>query len=438
MSSNAKLWDALFSKKHLEDRYNEKIKGKSSVGLDNTTVIKFDSSIDEEISIIMRKVKNGSYTFTRYRQVLISKGAGKPPREISVPTVRDKLVSSVLNEFLVCLYGDACKSPLPQTIIADILAQVPMYSNFIKIDVSQFYASINHDILMKYIWKKIRKKQIISLIRSAITTGTISMSARGNDSKAKREKGVPEGLPVSNSLANIYFLEIDNKYKSDNKIKYYRYVDDIIVLVNDEDFDVIREDILDDISSRDLKVNQEKVEIGKIADGFTFLGYCISDKFSTVRRSSVYRLETSLEELIRSYQHKNHKLLQWRLNLKITGFIIDNNKYGWMFFYSQITDTSLLHHLDWLVKRLLSRYKLDKEVNPKKFVRSYYEITKKLHETRYIPNLNEITITEKKEILTDIYDKDVDDVSDESIEYMFRGIMRKEIQDIEKDVEHFS
>jgi retron-type reverse transcriptase len=90
--NNVKRWNELFSKEHLYEHFQEKVKEKASVGLDKVTVFGFEKNVEQEIGIIQRKVKNGTYHFTRYRQVLFSKGAGKEPRIISVPTVRDKLV----------------------------------------------------------------------------------------------------------------------------------------------------------------------------------------------------------------------------------------------------------------------------------------------------------------------------------------------------------
>ena len=43
-----------------------------------------------------------------------------------------------------------------------------------------------------------------------------------------------------------------------------------------------------------------------------------------------------------------------------------------------------------------------------------------------------------KTILSEIYSEKVEDLEDSRIEFLFRKIMRREIQDIERDVEHFS
>lgn len=97
------LWKKLFTKKHLIEHYEEKVKDKPSVGLDKVSPRKFEQNLDENIEIIIRKSMNGSYHFTRYKQLLFTKGPTKPPRAICVPTLRDKLTASALNELLVRL-----------------------------------------------------------------------------------------------------------------------------------------------------------------------------------------------------------------------------------------------------------------------------------------------------------------------------------------------
>jgi len=52
------LWKKLFSKKHLVEHYEEKIKYKPSVGLDQVSPENFEQNLNENIEIISRKVMN--------------------------------------------------------------------------------------------------------------------------------------------------------------------------------------------------------------------------------------------------------------------------------------------------------------------------------------------------------------------------------------------
>lgn len=431
------LWKKLFAPNHLSEHYVEKIKDKPSVGMDKVSPKKFEDTLDENIEIIVRKVMNGSYHFTRYKQLLFTKGPLKPPRAICVPTMRDKLTASVLNELLVGVYGNECKTLMPQLIIDDIINKLPLFECFIKLDVKAFYGSINQEKLIKILRNRIRKIEIISLIWNAIRTDSLTYPIKEKVEKKERTLGVPEGLPISNTLANIYMINVDKKYQGIDYISYYRYVDDILILVNKDNFLQVKQEISKDINNLGLELNEKKDE-GAIADSFEYLGYAISERKVSVRKSSILKIEQSIEELFREIKNNYIGYLQWKLNLKITGFILDGHKYGWLFFYSQITDMSLLFHLDDVVKKLIRRYNLENKIKVKRFVRTFAEMHLALHETKYIPNLDNLSIDDKKKLLSDVYEMDLTGKDERFLEIQFRRVMKREIRDIERDIQNIS
>lgn len=67
--------------------------------MDNITPKVFEAHLTDNIQIISKKVLAGAYSFTRYREILISKGRGKEPRVISIPTIRDKLALAAYYSF---------------------------------------------------------------------------------------------------------------------------------------------------------------------------------------------------------------------------------------------------------------------------------------------------------------------------------------------------
>lgn len=433
----AVAWKRLFTHDYLKRRYLEKVMPHPSVGLDKTTNRKFGESLDENIDLILRKVNSGTYSFTRYKMLLFSKGPNKYPRQICVPTVRDKLTLSVLNELIYQVYGDSCKTEMPQVLINRISQELPRFDAFIKIDISSFYASIQHDILIRLLKRKIKKTEIISLIQKSIENDALTFPVKEKVSRVKRDRGIPEGLPISNSLANIFLSAIDRTFSDNPKILFIRYVDDILVLLNESDIDQVKRQLIYELQKIGLNTNDKSLD-GRICNGFEYLGYYISTQGISVRTSSKLKVEQSLEELINSFKNHSKEYILWKLNLRISGFIYGNNKYGWMFFFSQITDESLLYRLDSLVNQLILRQKLDEDISPKRFVRAYFEIKYSLHNTSYIPNFDKYSLDDKRELLTRIYHKDCSKASESVVHDLFNNIIAKEIRDIEKDVQAFS
>ena len=86
-----------------------------------------------------------------------------------------------------------------------------------KIDVSKFYPSINHDILKKMLRKKFKDKRLLSLFDKII------------DSYPK-QTGVPIGSYLSQYLANFYLAYFDHWLKEEMGVKYVvRFADDMVI-----------------------------------------------------------------------------------------------------------------------------------------------------------------------------------------------------------------
>ena len=132
-------------------------------------------------------------------------------------------------------------------------------------------------------------------------------------------------------------------------------------------------------------------------------------------------------------------LFIWRLNLRISGCILESKKYGWLFYYSQMSDLKILFQLDWLIQRFFKRFKIDQPDSIKSFVRTYHEITKNVSHSTYLINADLYSCEEKRKILSGIYSqKSVDTMDDDMIENLFKEAMFKEIQRLEHDIQNFS
>jgi len=118
-----KLFKKRFSKSSLRDIYFKYVHYTSSTGIDGTIANdKYD--YESEIELINKKVTSGKYKFSKYKEKLISKGAGKEPRVISIPTVRDRIVIKALHLFLQDVYPDSSKTLIPQLMLSNISSEV--------------------------------------------------------------------------------------------------------------------------------------------------------------------------------------------------------------------------------------------------------------------------------------------------------------------------
>ncbi|WP_213990391.1 hypothetical protein [Sodalis sp. dw_96] len=139
-----KVWDEyinFFTEEKLKSLYLEHVILSSATGIDNMSHKLLWPMLNDQLQIINRKVATGDYNFTKYKLKLISKGRSKSPREISIPTIRDKITLRALCEFLGEKFSDDLNFILPQVFIKKIKKEMDenKYENFIKLDVKNFY-----------------------------------------------------------------------------------------------------------------------------------------------------------------------------------------------------------------------------------------------------------------------------------------------------------
>lgn len=437
-----------FAPDNLRCLFCSKIVTSTAVGLDKKTPMRLNQDLSGEINLIHRKVTAGCYTFTPYRLILSSKGRGKAPREFNVATVRDRLTLAALSELLDDVYGITCSTPHPQVLVGDALEAVNCgrFTHCLKADLAGFYPSIPHDKLLSLLNRKIRKPEIRKLIKSAIMTPNAPM---GTKAVGVRTAGVPEGLAISNRLANIYAAQLDAAFAKKADIRYIRYVDDILVFYNEHNKRIspdIRASLGREVEKLGLKLNKDKTHSYELrCDAFQFLGYEFKPGGQlSVRVSTVRRLEQALERDLGKMRGKTGQQLKSavrHLNTRVTGCRITEDgirfqRYGWLHYYSRISDVSLLCKLDLLIAKLVNRYGLDILGDLKSFKKTYYQMRYKANTSRYIPTYDMgCTAEEKKRDLQFLFpQEDWGAKTDEEIERLYSRRIRSLASRLEKDV----
>lgn len=433
-----------FEPVRLQRMYDEKVKLHTTVGLDRITQNVFEENLDNNLEVIFRKVKAGTYRFTRYREMLISKGKGKEPRVISIPTIRDKLVLAMLHKILQDSFYEEVNEPLLHSIIGSITKTIKEkdFDCFVKIDIKRFYASINHSILEEKVAAKIEDSSILHLVHNAITTETIPMNIPAPES-SKSSVGIPEGLSISNILADIYLADLEKKIiEKYDDLAYFRYVDDILILCYESDAKEIKEYTISLLKNCYKLDNHEKKTIcDKLSSKVPYLGYVFSDKKVSIRDEASNRIERVIEELfqLRKRNQISQQVFEWRLNIKIAGCIHEKKKYGWMFYYSQITDLEVLYHLDWYVGKLFARFGFSPPKDLKRFVHVYHEITKNLKKSTYLIKTENYDRTDKEKVIFNVLKiRYAEDVDEKVINDQFQKLMFREVKKLERDIQNFS
>jgi retron-type reverse transcriptase len=423
------------------------------IGIDNIDNNSFRRNIALYAQHISSSINN--YKYSPYMEKLISKGRNKNPRIISIPTIKDRIVLYVLKETLHKVFPECVNSQLVNRKIKELAGVISNKEtgNVIKIDLKGFYDSINQQILLDKIKEKVKSNFFLSLIENAITNPTVPKKyAKYTKDTYCQYLGIPQGLAISNILANIYLHEFDNKIYHHCEY-YYRYVDDILLVCDGDKTKDLYAKIKNDLLRIGLNLNQEKTKISGISETFDFLGYRMKKNILSIRPESIQKHINSLFALLCNYkrlmEHKEARekwltdellisRFQSELNERITGAISEKKKYGWLFYFNAMNDMPILYKLNIILKSALNRifsYKFLNKIKIKSYVRAYYEI-KNNPKSGYIENYdNYDTISKKSEYL--IFRGYIDRkqrYTDDEIEYKFNTIREINLSRMQRDI----
>ncbi|MEJ2884364.1 reverse transcriptase domain-containing protein [Pedobacter sp. GR22-6] len=321
-------------------------------------------------------------------------------------------MKEILHEF----FPDSINKKLPNLYISQIKKYIAKSKNvqYYQADIKEFYDNINRDILTKKIDGRVKNEIFNSMLSKALNSPTVPINiSPTNRIQYVNEFGIPQGLSISNVLANIYLFDLDLSL-SKRKYLYLRFVDDMLILSEGKLPSASETSIVRHLKVLNLETNKSKTHNGHLADGINYLGYNIGGKIS-VSAANIQKFISSIAALFTHFKlgfNNKSKRPAWlgddddmfkevfinALNERITGAINDNRRFGWLFFFSEITDKNLLFKLDKIIESFflsISAFDHKPAPNLKKLVRTYHEI-KYNASTKYILNYNNHDSTVKK------------------------------------------
>lgn len=452
------LFEELFNKEYMSEYFQRHLLNRNGGGRDGMTPLQYRERIGEDLDCIIRKCNNQSYEFSPYRESLITKDRYKNPRCISIPTVRDRLVLGVLNEYLQEVFKDAVNHDMPNQLIRKIKVYISLNKDdeirFFKSDFSQFYDNIRQPLLISKLRERIADERIIYLVSKAIQTPTIPL---GKPRNCVEESfvGVPQGLAISNILSFIYMLDTDERFSSLGADIFIRYVDDILML--NPHFDSIGE-ILEDYLKQEkmgIMLSQEKTLSGRIPnDTLDFLGFVIYKDVISIRKNSIDRqiqriahLCAELRRMIKSpasrprYINSEEELVSYYvelLNETISGIRFDSRMYGWTPYFQAATDLQTFFRMDKVVRKMIQKIEQLSPFHIHSFVKTYYDIIENSGK-KYLIDYDAISDTPGRKaflVRRGVINKD-SQVSDELINQLFESYCDNRKKAMEKNIGYF-
>lgn len=186
----------------------EALSHQAAAGVDGVTWMEYGERLEENLKDLHARLHRGAYRAQPTRRVFIPKSDGRK-RPLGIATPEDKVVQravvEVLNaiyevDFLGFSYGFRPQRSAHRALDALAVGIERKKVNFVlDADIRDFYGTIDHGWLMKFVEHRIADGRVLRLIRKWIKAGVLE-----SGSWTETAEGVPQGASISCLLANIY------------------------------------------------------------------------------------------------------------------------------------------------------------------------------------------------------------------------------------------
>jgi len=219
------------SKQLIYTAWKEVRKNKGSAGIDGVSIKDYEQELSKHLYKLWNRMSSGTYFPQPVKLVEIPKKSGGK-RPLGIPTVNDRIAQSVvvhyINERLDKEYHeDSYAYRSGRNAIAAIATarnRCWKYDWILDMDISKFFDTIDHDLLMLAVKRHIKETWILLYIERWLKVPY--ETAQGEC--IERTMGVPQGSVIGPVLANLFMHYVFDKWLQIHYpyIPFERYADD--------------------------------------------------------------------------------------------------------------------------------------------------------------------------------------------------------------------
>tara|TARA_B100000959_G_scaffold676_1_gene684 strand:+ start:139 stop:1527 length:1389 start_codon:yes stop_codon:yes gene_type:complete len=330
--------------------YQRVVENKGAAGVDNLSTLDLKPWLKQHWQGMKVSLAAGSYLPRAIRKVDIPKPNGDT-RTLGVPTVVDRLIQQAIAQRLSPLvephFSHSSYGFRPNRNAWQAVQQAQQYIRsgkrwVVDMDLEKFFDRVDHDILMSKLSNLIEDKRPLKLIRRFLEADMMD-----NGQRVTRDRGMPQGGPLSPLLSNILLDSLDKELERRGH-SFCRYADDCNIYVSSQK---AGESLLTDITeflSKELKlqVNADKSAVAKPWER-KFLGYSFTrHKESRVKiaAQSVSRFKDKIREM--TTRHCSRSINE-------TIHVMTPVLRGWISYFRLTKVKGVLEELDGWIRRKL-------------------------------------------------------------------------------------
>ena len=334
-SAQPRLLERILDKDNLNRAYKRVKANRGAAGIDGMTVDEMLPYLKGHRQEWLDRIYEGKFTPSPVRRVEIPKPDGGV-RKLGIPTVTDRLLQQAIAQQLTPIYeplfADGSYGYRPNRDAKGAIFKVKEFAEqgyiyAVVLDLSKYFDTLNHDILIETLRQKVKDERVIQLIKRYLKSGVMEDGV-----VMPTEEGSPQGGNLSPLLANIYLNGFDHEFEK-RGVPCIRYADDIILLAKSER---AAERLLESSTrylenNLKLRVNKDKSRTVYLFSNrdFKYLGFAMGRRkgkvYVRVHAKSWKKFRMKLKELSSRKNVQCIKPSLVRLKQYITGWM---NYYG--------------------------------------------------------------------------------------------------------------
>ena len=341
----------------------EKVRAnKGAPGVDAVSIAEFASDERDNLYKLWNRMSSGSYMPGPVRAVEIPKDHGAGVRILGVPNTVDRVsqtaVAMLLEEKLEPIFHPDSYGYRPGRSAHDALAVTRKrcweQDWTLDLDVRAFFDSVPHDLMLRAVAHHTDERWVLLYIERWLR----APMQMPDGTLAAREKGTPQGSPVSPILANLFMHYAFDRWVAREfpGCPFERYADDIVAhCYTEEQAHNLRAAIAERFGALGLELHPEKTRIVYCKDAnrrgdaehtsFDFLGYTFRGRLARGRRGFFVSFLPAMSTGAK--KAKGQQIRAWHLNRRtgtdLSGLAEDINAQvrGWINYYGAFYHSEL-------------------------------------------------------------------------------------------------
>ncbi|GAA1267017.1 MULTISPECIES: group II intron reverse transcriptase/maturase [Streptomyces] len=371
------------SKWEVKEAWEEVRGNKGAPGVDGQSIADFEKDLRNNLYKVWNRMSSGSYFPPPVRAVAIPKPHGGGERMLGIPAVADRVAQTVVARHLMRrvepVFHPDSFGYRPGRSALDAVGKCRercwKRDWVVEFDIAKFFDSVPWDLLVNAVEAHTDAVWVKLYVRRWLAAPLVMPDG----SLLERERGTPQGAPVSPVLANLFLHYAFDVWMSREfpSIWFERYADDAVLhCVTERQARQVLAALTDRMVEVGLQLHPDKTRIVYCKDGsrrgsyehtaFTFLGYTFRARKNRARHGNLFLsfepaisrdALTKMGRELRSWHlHTRSELSFHELARRINPVVA-----GWLNYYSRFRPWELIPFVmrinAYLVRWIRQKYK---------------------------------------------------------------------------------